>query len=104
MDTRKKNQNILFADMVLKTKFDTLHKDKLRLHEKKKSYFHKREGLIKTGAQLVLRRKQLIAELAYIYPIVEVKYGFLAIPKTVQWYIWNSYLFKLLSFSLIQIH
>jgi len=33
---------------------------------------HHREDLIKTGAQLVMRRKQLISELAFIYPIVEV--------------------------------
>lgn len=37
--------------------------------------FHSREELIKTGAQLVMRRKQLISELAFIYPIVEVSRG-----------------------------
>ncbi len=57
---------------MLRNKFDTLRKDKARLHEKKKGYFDVREDLIKTGAQLVMRRKQLIAELAHIYPINEV--------------------------------
>ena len=59
-------------DVQLRNKFDTLRKDKSRLHEKKKGYFDVREDLIKTGAQLVMRRKQLIAELAHIYPIHEV--------------------------------
>jgi len=30
------------------------------------------DELIKTGAQLVLRRKQLLAELMLIYPVVQV--------------------------------
>ena len=60
-------------DISLKKSFETLHKDKVRLHEKKKSYFDVREELIKSGAQLVMRRKQLISELAFIYPIQEVR-------------------------------
>ncbi|ELU05508.1 hypothetical protein CAPTEDRAFT_229046 [Capitella teleta] len=56
-------------DVTLKTKFETLQKDKNRLHEKKKGYFDVREELIKTGAHLVVKRKRLIAELSYIYPI-----------------------------------
>ena len=63
----------LFIDVQLRNKFDTLRKDKSRLHEKKKSYFDVREDLIKTGAQLVMRRKQLISELAHIYPINDVR-------------------------------
>lgn len=35
-------------------------------------YFVGRDELIKTGAQLVLRRKQLLAELMLIYPVVQV--------------------------------
>jgi len=35
-------------------------------------YFAGRDELIKTGAQLVLRRKQLLAELMLIYPVVQV--------------------------------
>lgn len=31
-----------------------------------------RDELIKTGAQLVLRRKQLLAELMFIYPVEQV--------------------------------
>lgn len=31
-----------------------------------------RDELIKTGAQLVLRRKQLLAELMFIYPVMQV--------------------------------
>jgi len=30
------------------------------------------DELIKTGAQLVLRRKQLLAELMFIYPVIQV--------------------------------
>lgn len=30
------------------------------------------DELIKTGAQLVLRRKQLLAELMLIYPVIQV--------------------------------
>ena len=60
------------TDERLKGRFDSLQKDKMRLHEKKKSYFDVREELIKSGAQLVMRRKQLISELTFIYPINEV--------------------------------
>jgi hypothetical protein len=59
-------------DRTLQGHFDTLKKDRLRLRERKKKYFDIREDLIKTGAQLVMRRKQLISELAFIYPIREV--------------------------------
>jgi len=36
------------------------------------------DELIKTGAQLVLRRKQLLAELMLIYPVVQVAELYLA--------------------------
>ncbi|XP_028405703.1 UV radiation resistance associated protein-like [Dendronephthya gigantea] len=35
----------------------------------RKTYFAKRENLVKTNAQLLMRRKQLCHELTYIYPI-----------------------------------
>ena len=63
---------VLCLERNLKQKYEALKKDRSRLHEKKKLYFSVREDLIKSGAQLVMRRKQLISELAFIYPIREV--------------------------------
>lgn len=58
----------------LKEGLSVLEKEKEHFHEKMKSYHQSRESLIKESAQLWIRRKQLISELAtYIYPISENK-------------------------------
>ena len=67
------SEYVVFPEIELKEKFTELHNQRAKLHEKKKNYFDVREDLIKTGAVMVLRRKELIAELAFIYPIVEVQ-------------------------------
>ncbi|XP_048246671.1 UV radiation resistance-associated protein-like isoform X2 [Haliotis rufescens] len=51
-----------------------LEKSKTHHEEKKKAYVQTRETLVKENAQLLIRRKQLVGEMAtYIYPIAENK-------------------------------
>ncbi|XP_067669465.1 UV radiation resistance-associated protein-like [Haliotis asinina] len=51
-----------------------LDKSKVHHEDKKKSYVQTRETLVKENAQLLIRRKQLVGEMAtYIYPIAENK-------------------------------
>ncbi|KAK3094543.1 hypothetical protein FSP39_003080 [Pinctada imbricata] len=55
-------------------KNEKLNREKQELREKRKFYNQTRENLIKENAQLAIRRKQLLSELAtYIYPISESK-------------------------------
>ncbi|XP_013788839.1 UV radiation resistance associated protein-like isoform X1 [Limulus polyphemus] len=52
-------------------KLQLLKRERDALVERRRCYFESRENLLKTNAQLILRRKQLISELSCIYPIVE---------------------------------
>ncbi|KAK3590632.1 hypothetical protein CHS0354_032128 [Potamilus streckersoni] len=66
----KKNRENISAG--LKKRFTDLEKDIRELNEKKRHYFQTREKYIKETAQLMIRRKQIISELAtIIYPITE---------------------------------
>ncbi|CAH1245606.1 UVRAG [Branchiostoma lanceolatum] len=59
----------------LEMKREGLAQAKLDLGERMKGHIEKRETLVKSKAQLAVRRRQLIAELAEIYPIAQLPNG-----------------------------
>lgn len=56
-------------------RYQELHKDIERLHEWRQNHIDSRETYIQTTARLAYRRRQLISELSYIYPIVKVSFN-----------------------------
>lgn len=63
------NENNQENGCKLLSQHHALSKEMERLKERKKSYFDMKEELIVTSAQFILRQKQIIVELGYIYPI-----------------------------------
>ncbi|XP_049775657.1 UV radiation resistance-associated gene protein [Schistocerca cancellata] len=55
----------------LMAKYEHLYKETEQLKEWRKSYLDARESFVHINAQLNFRRRQLISELSFIYPIVE---------------------------------
>lgn len=55
----------------LMTKYEHLYKETEHLKEWRKSYLDARESFLHVNAQLNFRRRQLISELSFIYPIVQ---------------------------------
>ncbi|XP_006814690.2 UV radiation resistance-associated gene protein-like [Saccoglossus kowalevskii] len=54
------------------TKRERLRKDKVQIQEHRNEHINKREILLKYKSQLSARRRQLVSELSFIYPIVEL--------------------------------
>ncbi|XP_058804895.1 uncharacterized protein LOC131672011 [Phymastichus coffea] len=57
----------------LMDRYQELHKEIERLNEWRQNHIDSREAYVQTTAHLAYRRRQLISELSYIYPIVKEK-------------------------------
>jgi hypothetical protein len=64
--------NLILPGLELMDRYQNLHKDIEYLKEWKRNFVDMREAVLFTGAQLSCRQKQLISELSFIYPIVQV--------------------------------
>ncbi|XP_070538586.1 UV radiation resistance-associated protein-like isoform X2 [Ptychodera flava] len=57
-------------DVIMKR--ERLRKDKEKMQDDRNKHIENRELFLQVGAQLTMRRRQLISELSFIYPIVEL--------------------------------
>ncbi|XP_077987735.1 UV radiation resistance-associated protein-like [Glandiceps talaboti] len=57
-------------DVIIKR--EKLRKDREKMQEDKRHHVEKREWVIQLASQLTMRRRQLVSELSFIYPIVEL--------------------------------
>jgi regulator of replication initiation timing len=70
-ETKVKNESdICEKGIDMLNKFQHLKMEREKLMEKRKKFDQSRERLVKTKAQLMIRRKQLITDIAKIYPLV----------------------------------
>ncbi|CAD5114381.1 DgyrCDS3514 [Dimorphilus gyrociliatus] len=85
-DLRNDLESFQFANRSAKIKlseeYESLVRNRLKLEKKKDQYFDQREELVKIGTLLGQKRRKLITDLAFIYPIYES-------PHTRDYYVCN---------------